>query len=127
MKSTLEEWQKLLQTRFGSRRLWLGATVVVVALAVLAAVALAVNTVDLTAYGSMELINDAYFIQWDPARSAGTGNFDPYLSIQKTGTEKGINSDPAACGTFDEVCGGDRTRLQLLSGVPQVASLYPPT
>ena len=60
-------------------------------------------------------INGAYFVQFDPTQSSGSGVFPTFLKIQAKGTEKGYNTDGAF--EFDTKQG---SRAILLSEVPQV-------
>ena len=72
---------------------------------------------DLSAAGSSATINGAIFLQWDPDSSAGTGNFNSFLRIQKNGTERGYNTD----GTLEfDTKTGTWTHALLLSAVPTV-------
>jgi len=79
--------------------------------------AMAATTYDLTALGSSADINGATFLQFDPIDSGGTGNFDPFVRIQATGTEKGYNTEGVL--EFDEKT-GIWTHSLLLSAIPSV-------
>ena len=50
------------------------------------------NVIDLTTADSNGMINDAIFLQFD-ASAQGTGNMDPFVRIQASGTEAGYNTD----------------------------------
>ncbi len=80
--------------------------------------AMAATTYNLTGLGSSADINGATFLQFDPIDSAGTGNFDSFVRIQATGTEKGYNTDNAVL-EFDEKS-GTWTHSLLLSAIPSV-------
>ena len=80
--------------------------------------AMAATTYDLTAVGSSADINGATFLQFDPIDSGGTGNFESFVRIQATGTQKGYNTDNAVL-EFDEKS-GTWTHSLLLSAIPSV-------
>ena len=89
--------------------------------------------IDLTANAAQEEHNGAIFTQG--GLGAGTGNFDPYLTLSPGGssdTESGYNvcSEPVFgfdnseidCPSpeFDELTGGDRTHELLVSSIPVI-------
>ena len=90
------------------------ALLLVVGVVIALADNVAAVTVDLTAIDSYGFINDARFMQLDPDHSTGTGTIDSFLRVQKTGTERGYNTDGTA--EFDEK-GGGFTHSLLLSAV----------
>lgn len=75
-------------------------------------------TVDLTTEGSFGYVNTAFFQQFDPDSSTGTGVIDSFLRIQKNGTEEGYNTD-ARPVEFDEKT-DIHTHSLLLTDVPLV-------
>jgi hypothetical protein len=78
--------------------------------------------IDLTANNSVVTHNTAVFTQGGVG--AGTGNFDPYLTLSPGGSadsEQGYNfCDEAGCpdNQYDELEGGDRTHELLASAIP---------
>jgi uncharacterized repeat protein (TIGR01451 family) len=74
-------------------------------------------TVDLTDSGDAGVINDAVFMT-DPLQPAGTGAFNSFVQIQRTGTEQGYNSDHTA--QFDESNSAQHNHSVLLADVPIV-------
>ncbi|MHC5119883.1 MAG: PEP-CTERM sorting domain-containing protein [Planctomycetota bacterium] len=76
-------------------------------------------TVDLTTAGADGHIDGGYFMQINPDSSAGTGVFDSFVRIQKTGIEKGYNTDGAVEAGYD--MDNSWTHSLLLSDVPTVA------
>lgn len=71
-------------------------------------------TYDLTTAGSSATIDGTIILQFEPTTSAGAGNFNTYLVIQKNGTEQGYNTGGSF--EFDEKQG---TIPITLSGIPQ--------
>jgi len=74
---------------------------------------------NLTTAGSSAEVNGVEFIQFDPSESAGTGNFDPFLSIQGSPTERAYNTD-GTCEFETAKCPPHYTHALLLSDVPMV-------
>ena len=119
------------RARRGSMALFAGLTLALSAAAVWASHGSAF--IDLTADEAQVTHNDAIFTQG--GLGAGTGNFDPYLTLSPGGstpTEAGYNvcSEPVFgfnnadidCPDpeFDEQTGGDRTHELLVSSIPVV-------
>lgn len=78
------------------------------------------NVVDLTtAPGTSGSANGAFFLQVDPEGSEGTGNLNPFVRIQASPTEHGVNTSGRPL-PFDENSSSNFTRDLLLNGVPQV-------
>ena len=84
--------------------------VVIVLIAAFAQLSSAV-VYDITTPDSWIIVNGAVFGQINPTKSAGTGVFDAFVGIHKTGIEHGYNTD----GTleFDTQGGGGTHSLQL--------------
>jgi len=74
---------------------------------------------DLTTLGSTAEINDAWFYQYDPDSSTGTGLIQSFVRIQATGSESGYNTDWRPV-QFDELTSATFTHSLLLSDVPIV-------
>jgi hypothetical protein len=96
---------------------------------VLSIAAFATNyTIDLTTAGSSGTVNGGIFVQGGVG--AGTGTFDPFLSISPGGStpqEAGVNScvdNPTAVGckgnTYDTFYGGGRTHAIQVAGIPSI-------
>ena len=112
--------------RRGTPKLWS------LVLAAVAMLALAVGTlathgdafIDLTTADAEVIHQDAVFLQG--GTGAGTGNFDPYLTLNPSGsatTESGINvCNEAGCpaAQFDTHMGGGRTHELKVSAVPVI-------
>jgi hypothetical protein len=79
----------------------------------------AAPTVDLTTAGSSGEINDAWFVQFDPDTSTGTGLIESFVRIQHKVTEKGYNTDGRKL-EFNENTSHQFTRALPLSFVPEV-------
>lgn len=99
--------------------------VVMVAILISMGVAQAAGELDVSTAGSSGQIGVAWFYWNDPAVSTGTGNFDPFLSIDNhtyTVWEQGYNYDfdKTHPTEYDEITGGDRTHSLLLTTVPTV-------
>lgn len=73
---------------------------------------------DLTGSGDDVVIGTGYFISADPQGNEGTGNVNPFLTVQNTGTEEGANTMGDTDGWPDLVTGGDRTDELRLDEVP---------
>ena len=86
--------------------------VIVLSLAVVMTVFAA--TYNLETAGSSVDIDGTLILQFDPTSSAGGGNFNRYLVIQKVGTEQGYNTNGS--WEFNEKTG---TTAITLSGTPQ--------
>ena len=74
---------------------------------------------DLTFIGSAAVVNGVEFLQFDPSESAGTGSFDPFLSVQGDPTERAYNTD-GTCEFETAKCPSGYTHALLLSDVPMV-------
>ena len=74
-------------------------------------------TVDLTASGNYGLVDDAVF--GASQVNAGTGTFPAFLSIARTGTEQGYNSDFRPV-QFNETTNANHNHSLLLANVPLV-------
>lgn len=61
------------------------------------------DIIDLTKAGSFGVANGGIYVQTDP-QPTGTGNLDPFVRIQMTGTERGYNTDarPVEFDTKDQ-------------------------
>jgi hypothetical protein len=73
---------------------------------------------ELLTHGADGYINGAYFLQFEPESSTGTGVIQPFLRIQKNGVEEGYNTDYGQ-KEFPE-SDSSWTRSLLLSAVPVV-------
>jgi len=112
--------------RRGTPKLWslALATVAMLALAVGALATHGGAFIDLTVADAEVIHQDAVFIQG--GTGAGTGNFDPFLTLNPTGsatTESGINvCNEAGCPAeqFDTHMGGGRTHELKVSAVPVI-------
>jgi hypothetical protein len=74
---------------------------------------------DLTSPGSSTNIGGTIILQFDPANSAGSGNFNTFLAVQNSPSEKGYNSDasPPNYPEFDE--SASKSDAITLSAIPQ--------
>jgi len=96
-----------------SKKIFCGAVVVFTFFAQLSSATI----VDLTTSGSSGIINSGLFLQMNPDNAAGSGLFDSFLRIQKTGIESGYNTD----GKLEfNTKSGPFTHSLLLSAVPVV-------
>lgn len=75
-------------------------------------------TLDLTQAGDSGYIDDAFFLQFDPDSSTGTGVIESFLRIQAKGVEQGYNTD-ARPVEYDEHT-DPFTHSLLLTDVPLV-------
>ncbi len=73
------------------------------------------SMLDLTQQGSTGVVNNAVFMQFDPASSTGSGSMDSFLRIQGSGVEKGYNTGGK---TEFETKSGQFTHSLQLSAVP---------
>jgi hypothetical protein len=99
---------------------WLGTFVVVVAAGVTWGVTLALaqptTFIDLTTSGATHTVDGAIYTEG--TGPAGTGQFDPFLTLSTNAdTEKGYNTTQAS-GEFDSFFGGGRTHPLLASAIP---------
>lgn len=104
-----------------SSKLLVPAGVVLGSLALVAGVLAysATTYINLTVAGADVVDNGAHFVQGGVG--AGTGTFDPFLTIQSNGdTEKGYNTTQAS-GEFDTFFGGGRTHPLQAAAIPAVA------
>ncbi len=69
-------------------------------------------------HGTSGVINEAVFVQVDPASSTGTGTIQPFLRVQSKGVEQGYNTDYAPKEFSDST--SPWTRSLQLSEVPVV-------
>jgi hypothetical protein len=104
-----------------SRRTWLVTGLVAILVIAGATIAFAGHgddVVDMTYSGAIADHNGAWILQGGVG--AGTGNWDPFLTVSaNTPTESGLNS-VKALKQFDSFYGGSRTHPLLASAVPSI-------
>jgi hypothetical protein len=94
------------------------------ALAISACSAASANTINIITVGSGDTALPAYLggtaiVTQTVKYDAGTGNFDPFLSVQSNRTDEwGYNT--AAGQNLDAIDGGTRTHLEVLDNIPTV-------